>query len=31
MNGKFKRVVAMALALILALAIVASLILPYIG
>lgn len=31
MNGKFKRVVAMALALILALAIVVSLILPYIG
>ncbi len=31
MNGKFKRIVAMALALILALAIVASLILPYIG
>lgn len=31
MNGKIKRIVAMALALVLVLALVASLILPYIG
>lgn len=31
MNGKMKRIVAMALALVLVLALVASLILPYIG